>query len=263
VTNSPSAGERIASFLAGYPSRLRAVKPLVFLQAYIDDSVSQSGDGRLFLAGYINSTENWMRFSDAWERELHYPKSVDYLHMVEANGLRGQFRGWGRRQRDKKVSRFAEVIRRYRPESFHWSIDRSDFLELIEPYAPRGLSSLHYVGTFGVVAMVTRYLASQKVEANVDFIFDEQADVSADIPLFFDYMTRSIPKAARKMINGAPIFRNDREMLPLQAADMLAWHLRRQHEHGDVADKLDALMWDGGGHLVVHANRPALERIGR
>lgn len=215
------------------------------------------------MAGYINTAENWMRFAEDWQNELRWPRSIDYLHMVEANALRGEFGGWGRRQRDKKLGRLSEVIRRYRPESFQWSIDRQDYLDLIEPHRPRGVSSPHYLATFGVVAMVTKYLASRNVQAKVDFIFDQQTAVSADIAIFFDYMVRSLPKAAREMINGDPIFRDDKDLVPLQAADMLAWHLRRQHEKSDVQAQLDALMWVGGGHVVVHAERGHLERIGK
>jgi hypothetical protein len=70
----------------------------------------------------------------------------------------------------------------------------------------------------------TRYLASQGVDAKVDFIFDQQTGISADLPLFFDHMMRSLPRQARKMVSEVPIFRDDKVMIPLQAADMLAWH---------------------------------------
>ena len=39
-----------------------------------------------------------------------------------------------------------------------------------------------------------------------------------------------IPKRARRLINGKPTFESDAQVLPLQAADMLAWNLRREHE---------------------------------
>lgn len=32
------------------------------------------------------------------------------------------------------------------------------------------------------------------------------------------------------MISGRPQFEDDKDLLPLQAADMLAWHLRKAHE---------------------------------
>ncbi len=118
-------------------------------------------------------------------------------------------------------------------------------------------------GVFGVVSMVTRHLTQSKVSAKVDFIFDQQSGVSSDVPLFFEYMTRSLPKAARKMISGIPQFRDDEDAVALQAADMLAWHLRRDFEKGDVDEQLNALWWAGSGHLVTHFDRQRLERIGR
>jgi hypothetical protein len=38
----------------------------------------------------------------------------------------------------------------------------------------------------------------------------------------------------RRLLGGPPIFRNDKKVVALQAADMLAWHLRREHERGET-----------------------------
>lgn len=255
------AGERIHHFVAGYPSSVRAAKQLLFLQAYIDDSACEEGDRRLFMAGYINSVDAWSAFAEHWQRELNNAPSVAYLRMVEAKALRGQFRGWQAIERDKKLERLAALIRLFMPESFHFSVDRKDFDNLIAPNVARGIGSPHYVGVFAIVAMVTRYLAKRGVEAKVDFIFDQQSGVDADIAIFFEYMTKNIPKEARKLISGIPIFRDDKDMVPLQAADMLAWHLRRQHQKGDVEQMLDLLFYEDGGHLVTHANNEVLQRI--
>jgi hypothetical protein len=185
--------------------------------------------------------------------------------MVEARAMRGDFAGWSPQQRDAKLQSLAGIIRKYRPESFHFSVDRRHFYQAVSPHAPRAIAAPHYTGAFAVISMITRYLAEMNVEAKVDFIFDQQSGVSADMPLFFDYMIKNIPRKAREMINGQPSFRNDKDMLPLQAADMLAWHLRRQHEKGDVTEALNSLAYTGNseGHLVTHADTAVISRIGR
>ena len=55
------------------------------LQAYVDDSASDQGDQRLFLAGYINAADRWIRSSDAWAEVLRDPPAIGYLKMSEAN----------------------------------------------------------------------------------------------------------------------------------------------------------------------------------
>jgi hypothetical protein len=89
----------------------------------------------------------------------------------------------------------------------------------------------------------------------VKFIFDEQKGVEADIALWFDSMKQHLPRAARKLISGTPQFENDKDYTPLQAADMLAWHLRREHEEGKPIDDNPlpgAELLRGGYHIVSH-----------
>jgi hypothetical protein len=71
---------------------------------------------------------------------------------------------------------------------------------------------------------------SERINIPIEFIFDEQEGVQADIDFSFDVMKRSLPRGVQKLISGRPIYKSDKLVLPLQAADMLAWHLRREHE---------------------------------
>jgi hypothetical protein len=221
--------EAIFRLVAGYATGVRERKPLAFLQAVIDDSASEIGDKRLFLAGYCNDAESWARFADAWRAELQSGKQIDHLHTVEAMRLRGQFEGWSEPERDEKLRDMARVARHFKPLSFHVSVGRSEYFDSVKPLMPRGMSP-HFVSCFSVVSMLTRYAATAGGGNKVEFIFDKQNGVEDDIALFFDFMARNLPKEARKLLSGNPRFESDLDFLPLQAADLLAWDLRRNHE---------------------------------
>lgn len=235
---------------------------MVSLQAYTDDSASDVGDQRLFMAGYLNTAENWALFVEAWGEELRAPPKIDYLHMVEANNLRGQFKGWSVADRDEKLRGMARVIRHFRPISYEFSVPRREFYSLVKPVSPRGLGLPHFTVAFTVVSSVARYIASHGVKLPIDFIFDEQDGVSDDINLFFSYMKRDIPREARKLINGTPVFRDDRQEVPLQAADMLAWHVRREHELGTGMGTLPMAghLRNANGHLISSIEVDILKR---
>ena len=225
---------------------------MVFLQAFIDDSATEPASGRLFMAGYINTVEKWAKFSDDWDAALKRHPSIKYFTMKEAYPVRGQFRGWSDPKRDMKIAELSEVIRRYKPDSFHFSINRAAYLSEVKPVAPRGINT-HYVATFGIVSLVTKYLEGLNFEGKVDFIFDEQSGVSADIHFFFEHIAKNLSKAQRAMIARVPQFGSDKDYLPLQAADMLAWHQRRQHECGDALDGLLRLRADHSAHMAIDA----------
>ena len=227
--------DSIHELVCGYTSHLRAGKPLAFLKAYADDSGSDLGDRRLFIAGYLNSTWQWSLFADAWHEELMEPPSVQYLHMVEANALRGQFAGWGKEARDQKLQSLLRVIRQFEPISFEFSINRVEVEQLLAPNAPRGLASPHFAGILRIVIGIAEFMARDGYKGKIDFIFDTQDGVSTDIALFWDELMKSFPRSARNAISGPPIFRDDKDLMPLQAADMLSWHLRKEHELGGDA----------------------------
>ena len=204
------------------------------------------------MAGYLNRANEWRLFDDAWAEELSAKPSIEYLKMAEANGLRGQFGGWSAGARDEKLRGLTRVIRHFKPLSFEMSISREQFYRLVKLVSPRGLASPHFQCTFGVISIVSRFAAEHRGNVPIDFIFDDQEGVSSDVALFFDEMIRSLPRRARRLINAKPTFRNDIEVLPLQAADMLAWHLRREYETclSPATLPMADLLRDERGHLM-------------
>lgn len=75
--------------------------------------------------------------------------------------------------------------------------------------------------------------------------------MDADIALFFSEMKKALPIEAQNLIDGSPIFKCDRDKpyIALQAADLLAWHLRSEHATG-VARPLTKTLLNKDGHLV-------------
>jgi hypothetical protein len=253
---------------AGMPRQFVLISPLAFLHAYIDDSASEQRDRRLFMAGYLNRAEAWALFSDAWHEELQATPSIDYLKMAEANSLRGQFdrrKGWTKQKRDEKLHCLASVISHSKPMlSFEISLSLACLNDLLKPVSPRGLGNPHFLCGFGIVAGLAGYMDSQKIKTPIDFIFDQQEGVDANIRLFFDYMKRNLPRGARRLIRH-PIFEDekDRQFLPLQAADMLAWHVRREHEDCTPPERLPLaiLLRADSAHLKYEIGEAVIKRL--
>lgn len=226
---------------------------MAFLHAYIDDSATDMRDRRLFMAGYLTRADKWALFTEAWDEELRSPPSIEYLRMVEANNLRDQFKGWTEQARDEKLRGLARVIRHFEPFSFEFSISRELNDKILKPVSLRGLGNAHFSCCFSVVSGVARFAASQGIRAPIQFVFDQQEGVDKDIGLLFDMMKQHLPSQAQKLISGAPQFEDDKKLLPLQAADMLAWHIRREYEAGkSIQDPLPMadLLRCSDGHLV-------------
>lgn len=223
------------------------------LQAFADDSAAQTGDRRLFLAGYLHRTDAWARFSDVWRAELRSWPAIEYFKASEANHLTGQFNHtrWDEALRNAKVSKLAAIIDHFQPISFEFSLNRQVFEDELKPASPYGLARPHFTMCFAVVAGLAQFAAQQGMTTPIGFIFDEQQGVDADIGLFFSELRKNLPIEAQRLISGGPLFKSDRDeaYAPLQAADLLAWHLRREHETGTRLDLTQSLI-NKDAHLV-------------
>lgn len=110
--------------------------------------------------------------------------------------------------------------------------------------------------------MVVTQLFTEGSKHSVEFIFDQQNGVQDDIPLFFEYMIRSLPKPARALIAGTPQFRDDKDFVTLQAADMLAWHVRREFSGTSGKSAVAAISPINSQHFVTEIDGAALQRMG-
>lgn len=223
------------------------------LQAFTDDSKAQAGDKRLFLAGYLHRADVWASFSKDWHQELKAWPAIEYLKASEAHNLSGQFHysRWDEKLRDAKVARLAAIISHYKPISYEVSANGQLFENELKPVSPYGFGRLHFTMCFTVVSTVSRYVAESPVRAPIRFVFDEQQGVDVDVEMFFSEMIKSLPAEAQNLIDGLPAFKSDKELqyAPLQAADFLAWHLRREHETGEKLARTIGLI-SHDAHLV-------------
>jgi len=223
-------------------------------RAFTDDSAAQKGDKRLFMAGYLHRTDVWADFSQAWDAELKAWPPIKYFKGAEAHNLSGQFdhkRGWDEAIRQVKMGYLAEIIQHFKPISFQFSINRKLFEDHLKPVSPYGFGKPHFQLSNVVVGSVVRMAAQNGFTEPIEFIFDEQDGVSADVTMFFEDMMEALPSEARKLIDGTPSFKDDKDkrFMPLQAADMLAWHVRREHEVGAPVP-LTRLLINKEAHLI-------------
>jgi hypothetical protein len=107
---------------------------------------------------------------------------------------------------------------------------RAEFRAIVEPVAPYGMSRPYtYCFDALMVSLANSVIEGGHSRVPIDFIFDEQDGLGEEARFLYRIIRDGQPKAVRSILSRDPIFRNDKHVLPLQAADMLAWHVRRNH----------------------------------
>jgi len=247
--------------LSPYSLYVRAKKVLVALQAYVDDSASEEGDRRLFLAGYINTADKWVRFSDVWEEELRRSPSIRYLKMTEASRLQGQFRGWKAEDRDEKLKALSRLIRHFKPASIHSSVSRAEVEAILKPHVPYGFASPYFYCFQAIMVPLAYSNLEHGIEVQVDFIFDNQEGLGEEARFFYHHIRQGQPRAVQKLLAVNPSFMDDKNVAPLQAADMLAWHVRKSHERDPAQFWVPNTLSHDGLHMAIDVDAARLRHM--
>ncbi|WP_394998875.1 DUF3800 domain-containing protein [Sphingomonas sp.] len=254
--------------VSGLPTRLWSVKPLAFLQAFTEDSEGQTGERRLYLATYIMAADAWIKFSDEWDAILNSDPPISYFTMKEAHDpVGGQFRKFTKPQRDQKLAALAELIAKYRPFAFHTSISRKDCADFKIKAGFYPFQSPYFLLYFATIFGIAKCLPDWGLgNETCGFIFDESDGLPLRVMPVFDRTLSILPPEARARIDGVPDFRDDKKVKPLQAADFLAWHVRRAEEDAPYPAQYGSLWKTAingpyGSHQETTITRDAIKSI--
>lgn len=232
------------------------------LQAYFDDSTKHIGRRCLVLAGFLHNASTWVDFSKDWSYALRDGRPIDYFKAKEVKAQSGQFRGWGKLDRELKVNQLIGVLNKHAPQSFHVSIDLPTYNELfVKDGVPWGFQTPYWFAFEVMFVKLTQHLKESGATDPVDFILDEQNQITRSVTSLFECLRASQPKEMQPLIRSTPIFRNDKDVLPIQAADMLAWHVQRDSIAGELIPKRWATkaLVETGRHNYTNFTKDELE----
>lgn len=221
------------------------------LRAFIDGSTSHREPKFLVLAGYIAPAEQWAKFSDEWQRVLDMRPRIDYFKLKEAvrQPPNGQFNGFSRDDCNTRIALFRGVIEKYCSGecaiAFGLDAYKNGYVKNMLPSKalknPFCFAQLHL--TTVVAKNLTKFGLPRE---RIDFVFDNQDREEPMVVSGFKDAARmqkqfGFPSLISDIMPIAPIFADDQEVLPLQAADMLATICRRHLETEFTGKKLEPL----------------------
>lgn len=216
---------RLLSLVSGFPEPMRSKRWVLMLQAFCDESLDS--DGFFVMAGYVAPVENWLRFNDQWQRVLDFDEhpyhKMTRFKMSKLSGYRGL----------KRAEMFYRVIEENAVAAFSVRIDVAAMkrakvrakwpVELEEKHA---MSMPYYFAFRLIVEGLARVQSKLGLSQPVDFVFDEHTS-SMRCSMAWDSFKKKAPPEFKHYLGALPIFRKEEEYLPLQAADLYAWWVRK------------------------------------
>lgn len=197
--------------------------------AYIDASGNMGQQPVYVMAGYFAASSAWKAFSADWKKALDQPRKTSVIKMSHLMARDKTFAGWSEAERDAKLKILAPIINSYARGRINVVVPiaswRSHFVgKLDRVYHDRP----YYFAVHSVMSSLAKYLYGKGINDPVQFIFDsEDAEPTEEIQRTYADFVRTAPPFLQNQLSGPPRFEKDEEAQPLQAADILAWHVRR------------------------------------
>jgi hypothetical protein len=207
-------------------TQVKAAEADVILQAYLDESGTRNQDICFVIAGFIAAEDEWARFSNDWQQCLDLSPRLSYFKMRDAVGNpTGAFSNWKRKEVQQRVRDLVGVIKRHAKLAIHCTVPIRGFDAIIAPPDGGPLSNPYCMSLYAVLAGIGWEAVELKAE-KLEVSFDTQDKYSGFIKGVYPLMRRRVDPELGRILPVELQFKDDRECLPLQAADMSAWLFR-------------------------------------
>lgn len=223
--------ERVWALVSGIPHPARAKRGFLVLQAWFD----AGKDFRYFaLCGYVAPVENWADFSTDWKAILdwcHPPfEPLGVFKMSQMNLTYAP-------DFDRCAALYG-VIERYVQSAVVVTIKLDDLVSAVKGLLlprsvtkQRELKNPYFLALTGVYDTLLKH--PETIPAPVEVLFDSQSEYDRVMKAWRDASAVAPAGSGFSRMKGSPpSFRDDASHLPLQAADLLAWWVRKWESEG-------------------------------
>lgn len=207
------------------------------LRAYIDDSGKPDQSPVMVLAGYLSSAERWACFTNEWTSILD-AHSLDALHMTDLwRKSYPEHAHLSPLARDQLLSKLVQCIRSNVMRGFVNVMPFSGFERYLKVRESGPLSRPYFWMFFSMLSRVYELSYRYNADEKTEMLFDVQGGESEAriMEALGELRNIAAPRYGEHFIL-SPSFRDDKDLPPLQAADMLAWTVRRVCQNGVSAN---------------------------
>jgi hypothetical protein len=193
--------------------------------AYIDESYDQA----VFVAaGFAAPADQWEKFSVAWRNALAAPPPIRALKTNEAMALKGHFHKWSETERDSKLVALYDVIDTHVSFAISAMVPIAHLAMFNDSRLNKAARNPYLHAFSQIIGEVARYQYQNNTDFQVEFVFDERLTEQGKLLDVWEAIVEDAPPDIKSQLDAPPTWAKDDEVLPLQAADLEAWWLRRR-----------------------------------
>jgi hypothetical protein len=216
------------------------------LQAYVDETGADGNSPVFLFSALICEAIIWAKFSTDWDSCLRASPSIRYFKMDEAAGRSDEFYRFSIAERDEKVKQLCHILGATSAVELSCSMDMGAFGDTWGKTAGKPLSE-HYFFPFHITNIaVAHQVGDLGATEPYEIFFDEQRIFGPRAKAWYPIMRAFQDEPVKALMPVEPFFHSDRDILPLQAADLIAWIERAKRgpglgDFGWILAELDGL----------------------
>jgi Protein of unknown function (DUF3800) len=209
-----------------------AIAPGAFavLTAYMDESGTHDAEGRepgsevAAIAGYVASYKQWVRFQRGWRRVLN-KFGVEIYHAKDCAHRKGEFKGWSDDKRRNFYIALTEVINEAGLRGLGGLVPLGAYNTVLPDWARAEIRHPYYFCFAVMMRTLRKYRDAFSLREPIEFIFDRKKGYQGALTEMFEKLRDESPNHRGYL--GEIYFRSKDSLTPLQAADHLAYEVRR------------------------------------
>jgi Protein of unknown function (DUF3800) len=216
-----------AMVLAFPASVLPGDRFMVIFDAYFDESGTHQGADALTVAGYVSTPERWIVFEQEWNAALS-EYGLDHFHMTKFVNRAPAYKDWTDIERRKRYARLVGIIERNTVASVGTVIPRKLFDSIMSEKAKRICGGPYGLAVSATFIFLARLVKERRPDGCVAYVFESGvAGYGEILKVLVENEQDPSTKEFFRLLSFR--FENKRQLVPLQAADILAYELYKHY----------------------------------
>ena len=222
------------------------------LTAYLDES----SDDRVYtVAGFMTKDENWTPFSVEWKLRLNTEPKITHfkMHGVFTPNKNGVFKNYPTQQRINKTESLIAILNTHlsHRNDFAGSVvmDVRAYQSMLEPVLGRRYKNPYLWCFQGILVSYSSWIRETVPGEKINFVFDDNKKEFRDALKLYERVADLPGFSEFKDCVGTIEPADDRALMPLQAADLLAGQTRLYGTDSASATFLPAITLSDRSHF--------------
>ena len=192
---------------------------------YCDDSGTDKHSRVASVAGYLGKVSQWEKFQKEWRKALR-EFGVRQMHRAELESFKGEFKQWNGTLRTKFLQRVQPIIREHMTVPIGSAVIKDDFHNVIPRHIQEQFGGVYGWCAHDCLVAVSHWYGNRGYRNRIQWVFEAGTIGHGQVDAMFRELNGNQKTRDKFYIKGWSF--QDKSVVPLQAADVLAYEVFKQ-----------------------------------